>query len=863
MNSEFRKTLPGTQLDYFDARAAVEALKPGAYVTLPYTSRVLAENLVRRCDPATLNASLNQLIERRRDLDFPWFPARVVCHDILGQTALVDLAGLRDAIASQGGDPALVNPVVPVQLIVDHSLAVEADGNDPQALAKNRAIEDRRNEDRFHFIDWTKLAFKNVEVIPPGNGIMHQINLEKMSPVVQVLDGVAFPDTLVGTDSHTPHVDALGVIAIGVGGLEAENVMLGRASWMRLPDIIGVELTGRRQPGITATDVVLALTEYLRQQKVVGAYLEFYGAGASSLTLGDRATISNMAPEYGATAAMFSIDSQTIDYLRLSGREDEQVKLVELYARHTGLWSQSLSEVQYERVLSFDLSSVVRNMAGPSNPHARVATADLAAKGIARQWDEVPGQMPDGAVIIAAITSCTNTSNPRNVISAGLLARNANRLGLSRKPWVKSSLAPGSKTVALYLDAAGLTTELEQLGFGVVAFACTTCNGMSGALDTLIQQEIIDRDLYATAVLSGNRNFDGRIHPYAKQAFLASPPLVVAYAIAGTIRFDIENDVLGIADGKEIRLKDIWPSDEEIDAVVQASVKPEQFRQVYIPMFAIDEHTGPKVEPLYEWRPMSTYIRRPPYWEGALAGERTLKGMRALAVLPDNITTDHLSPSNAIMLDSAAGEYLAKMGLPEEDFNSYATHRGDHLTAQRATFANPQLINEMAVVDGKVQKGSLTRIEPEGQVMRMWEAIETYMARKQPLIIIAGADYGQGSSRDWAAKGVRLAGVEAIAAEGFERIHRTNLVGMGVLPLEFKPGTSRLTLGIDGSETFEVTGQRTPRATLTLVIRRSNGERLEVPVTCRLDTAEELSIYEAGGVLQRFAQDFLEATTGA
>ncbi|SFI78499.1 aconitase /2-methylcitrate dehydratase (trans-methylaconitate-forming) [Pseudomonas syringae] len=860
MNSEFRKPLPGTRLDYFDARAAVEALKPGAYATLPYTSRVLAENLVRRCDPATLNASLTQLIERKRDLDFPWFPARVVCHDILGQTALVDLAGLRDAIASQGGDPALVNPVVPVQLIVDHSLAVESDGNDPQAFAKNRAIEDRRNEDRFHFIDWTKQAFKNVEVIPPGNGIMHQINLEKMSPVVQVLDGVAFPDTLVGTDSHTPHVDALGVIAIGVGGLEAENVMLGRASWMRLPDIIGVELTGRHQPGITATDLVLALTEYLRQQKVIGAYLEFYGAGASSLTLGDRATISNMAPEYGATAAMFSIDSQTIDYLRLTGREDEQVKLVELYARHTGLWSDSLSEVQYERVLSFDLSSVVRNMAGPSNPHARVATADLAARGIAGQWDEVPGQMPDGAVIIAAITSCTNTSNPRNVIAAGLLARNANRLGLLRKPWVKSSLAPGSKTVALYLDAAGLTSELEQLGFGVVAFACTTCNGMSGALDPLIQQEIIDRDLYATAVLSGNRNFDGRIHPYAKQAFLASPPLVVAYAIAGTIRFDIENDVLGVAEGREIRLKDIWPSDEEIDAVVQASVKPEQFRQVYIPMFAIEEHSGPKVEPLYDWRPMSTYIRRPPYWEGALAGERTLKGMRALAVLPDNITTDHLSPSNAIMLDSAAGEYLAKMGLPEEDFNSYATHRGDHLTAQRATFANPQLVNEMAVVDGKVKKGSLTRIEPEGVVTRMWEAIETYMARKQPLIIIAGADYGQGSSRDWAAKGVRLAGVEAIAAEGFERIHRTNLVGMGVLPLEFKPGTSRLTLGIDGSETFDVIGQRTPRATLTLVIQRRNGERVEVPVTCRLDTAEELSIYEAGGVLQRFAQDFLEAT---
>lgn len=860
MNTEFRKPLPGTSLDYFDARAAVDAIRPGAYDSLPYTSRVLAENLVRRCDPSTLQASLTQLIERRRDLDFPWFPARVVCHDILGQTALVDLAGLRDAIASQGGDPALVNPVVPVQLIVDHSLAVECGGYDPQAFEKNRAIEDRRNEDRFHFIDWTKQAFKNVEVIPPGNGIMHQINLEKMSPVVQVLDSVAFPDTLVGTDSHTPHVDALGVIAIGVGGLEAENVMLGRASWMRLPDIIGVELTGRRQPGITATDLVLALTEFLRQQKVVGAWLEFFGEGASSLTLGDRATISNMAPEYGATAAMFSIDQQTLDYLRLTGREDEQVRLVELYARHTGLWSESLNQVEYERVLRFDLSTVVRNMAGPSNPHARVATSELTAKGIAGPWAETPGQMPDGAVIIAAITSCTNTSNPRNVIAAGLLARNANRLGLSRKPWVKSSLAPGSKAVALYLDAAGLTGELEQMGFGVVAFACTTCNGMSGALDPAIQQEIIDRDLYATAVLSGNRNFDGRIHPYARQAFLASPPLVVAYAIAGTIRFDIEQDVLGVVDGREIRLKDIWPSDEEIDEVVQASVKPEQFRQVYIPMFAIDERSAVSVEPLYSWRPMSTYIRRPPYWEGALAGERTLRGMRPLAVLPDNITTDHLSPSNAILRDSAAGEYLAKMGLPEEDFNSYATHRGDHLTAQRATFANPQLVNEMAVMDGKVRKGSLTRLEPDGTVVRMWEAIETYMQRKQPLIIIAGADYGQGSSRDWAAKGVRLAGVEAIAAQGFERIHRTNLVGMGVLPLEFQPGTTRLTLGIDGTETFDVLGPRTPRAALTLVVNRANGERVEVPVICRLDTAEEVSIYEAGGVLQRFAQDFLEAT---
>jgi aconitate hydratase len=866
MNTAYRKPLPGTALDYFDARAAVEAIQPGAWDALPYTSRVHAENLVRKADPAILEQSLRQLIERRREHDFPWFPARVACHDILGQTALVDLAGLRDAIAQQGGDPAKVNPVVPVQLIVDHSLAVECGGFDPDAFRKNREIEERRNEDRFHFIEWTKRAFANVDVIPAGNGIMHQINLEKMSPVIHADKGVAYPDTCVGTDSHTPHVDALGVIAIGVGGLEAENVMLGRASWMRLPEIVGVKLTGQRQPGITATDVVLALTEFLRKSKVVGAYLEFYGEGAAKLTIGDRATISNMAPEYGATAAMFSIDQQTLDYLSLTGREAEQVKLVETYAKTAGLWSDSLRNAEYERNLEFDLSSVVRNMAGPSNPHARVATADLAAKGIAGAW-QMPsaqeGTMPDGAVIIAAITSCTNTSNPRNVIAAALLARNANRLGLKRKPWVKSSLAPGSKAVELYLQEANLLGDLEQLGFGIVAFACTTCNGMSGALDPAIQQEIVARDLYATAVLSGNRNFDGRIHPYAKQAFLASPPLVVAYAIAGTIRFDIENDVLGVVEGREIRLKDIWPSDEEIDAIVAAAVKPAQFRQVYEPMFAVQASNGEAVSPLYDWRPQSTYIRRPPYWDtegvGALAANpRTLKGMRALAVLPDNITTDHLSPSNAILMNSAAGEYLHKMGLPEEDFNSYATHRGDHLTAMRATFANPTLKNEMVrKPDGSIQVGSWARIEPEGKVVRMWEAMEAYQQRKQPLIIVAGADYGQGSSRDWAAKGVRLAGVEAIAAEGFERIHRTNLIGMGVLPLEFQPGTTRLTLGLDGSELYAVEGELKPRVVLSLLITRRDGEVLRVPMTCRLDTAEEVSVYEAGGVLQRFAQDFL------
>jgi iron-sulfur-dependent 2-methylisocitrate dehydratase len=863
MNSRFRKPLPGTALDCFDARAAVDAMQPGAWQTLPYTARVHAENILRMAEPSRINDFLGQLIHRKRDLDFPWYPARVVCHDILGQTALVDLAGLREAIAAQGGDPARVNPVVPVQLIVDHSLAVEAPGFDRDAFNKNRQIEDRRNADRFDFIEWTRLAFENVDVIPAGNGIMHQINLEKMSPVIYVRDGVAFPDTCVGTDSHTPHVDALGVIAVGVGGLEAESVMLGNPSWMRLPDIVAVELSGKPAAGITATDVVLALTEFLRKEKVVGAYLEFRGEGAAALTIGDRATISNMAPEYGATAAMFFIDDNTLDYLRLTGRSEEQVALVGNYARTCGFWAADLAQAKYERSLHFDLSTVVRNLAGPSNPHRRLPVSALQERGIADEAkllaardEEARGLIPDGAVIIAAITSCTNTSNPRNVIAAGLLARNANARGLGRKPWVKTSLAPGSRAVQLYLEEANLLPELEKLGFGIVGFACTTCNGMSGALDPAIQKEVVERDLYVTAVLSGNRNFDGRIHPYAKQAFLASPPLVIAYAIAGTVRFDIEKDVLGFdSQGKEVRLKDIWPSDAEIDAVVKASVKPDQFRKVYEPMFAARARGAAK--PLYAWREMSTYIRNPPYWEGALAGERTLKGLRPLAVLGDNITTDHLSPSNAILASSAAGEYLAKMGLPEEDFNSYATHRGDHLTAQRATFANPKLINEMAIVDGTVKQGSLARVEPDGKVMRMWEAIETYMERKQPLIIIAGADYGQGSSRDWAAKGVRLAGVEAIVAEGFERIHRQNLVGMGVLPLQFQPGTTRKTLAIDGTETFDVTGTPAPAATLTVVIHRNNGERVEVPVICRLDSDDDVTTYLAGGILQRFAQEFL------
>ncbi|MGD9552982.1 MAG: Fe/S-dependent 2-methylisocitrate dehydratase AcnD [Arcobacteraceae bacterium] len=861
-NEKYLKKLDGLDVKYYDVKEAVEEIQAGSFAKLNYTSRVLAENLIRKCPSEDLKDSLIQLIEKRTDKDFPWYPSRVICHDILGLTAFVDLAGLREAVAKEGGDPQKVNPVVPTQLIVDHSLAVECGGFDPDAFQKNRDIEDRRNADRFHFINWTKEAFNNVDVIPPGNGIMHQINLEKMSPVVHNIDGIASPDTLVGTDSHTPHVDALGVIAVGVGGLEAENVMLGNPSYMRVPEIIGVEITGTRAEGITATDIALSMTSYLRENNVISAYLEFFGTGIQYLDLGDRATISNMTPEYGASAAMFAIDDRTIDYLRITGREEKQVKLVETYAKANGLWADSLTQATYARTIEFDLSTVTRTLAGPSQPHKLLPVSTLDSEGITKKITISDDVMPDGAVLIAAITSCTNTSNPRNVVAAGLLAKKANELGLTRKPWVKSSLAPGSKVAELYLKESGLLPELEKLGFGIVGFACTTCNGMSGALDPKIQQAAADAGIYTTAVLSGNRNFDGRIHPFIKEAFLASPPLVIAYALAGSIRFNIETDVLGKdKNGNDIKLKDLWPTDAQIDAVVKNAVKPEMFAAIYDPMFARNGLEGVKVEPFYHWNTQSTYINKPPYWEDEYMQMPALKNMRPLGVFPNDITTDHLSPSNAILPTSASGEYCLKMGLPVEDLNSYATHRGDHNTASRATLANPKLYNEMVKDEnGKVKQGSLTKIMPEGVESRMWEAIETYTNRKQPLIIVAGTNYGQGSSRDWAAKGVRLAGVEVVIAESIERIHRTNLVGMGVLPLQFKKGDTRHTYAIDGSEVFDIEGEITPRTELTVVMTRANGEVVKFPVLCRLDTSAEVEVYKAGGILQKFAKDVIASS---
>jgi len=861
--------LPGSTHAYYDVRSAVEAVEPGAFAKMPYCSRVFAENLLRKNEAQSsredLSSALKALARRAHDHDFPFYPARVVLQDLLGTPALVDLAGMRDAVAEAGGDPRRVNPVVPTQLVVDHSLNVEVAGSEANAMQQNMQFEQQKNAERFEFLAWCKKAFSNLDVLMPGSGILHQINIERMSPVVQLQNGIAYPDTLVGTDSHTTMIDALGVVGWGVGGLEAESVMLGRAIWMRLPQVVQVYLTGQVREGVLATDVVLSLTEYLRAQGVVGAILEFHGPGAVALPLADRATISNMAPEFGATAAMFAIDERTLDYMLLTGRAPAQVELTRAYAKAQGLWADQFAQAEFDRTLAFDLSSVVRSLAGPSDPHQRISLASLKTRGIAHDKPQAPpaGQMPDGAVVIAAITSCTNTSNPRSMIAAGLLARKAVERGLMRQPWVKTSLAPGSKAVEHYLISAGLLEPLQRLGFGIIGFGCTSCNGMSGPLSPAIEGEILERRLHTTAVLSGNRNFDGRVHPHVKEAFLASPALVVAYAIAGTIRVDVESDVLAVdPDGVGVVLTDLWPTDAEIDAALQAHVKPEQFNSVYEPMFprkgAADGAKAEAVPVRFAWRESSSYIRRPPYWEKKFTSIGHFKGLRPLAVLGDNVTTDHLSPSGAILRDSAAGEFLMSRGVAPADFNSYGTRRGDHVVAIRATFASNRLKNDMAG-----REGSLARLEPEGKVMRLFEAAESYMQRGQSLIIVAGKNYGSGSSRDWAAKGVRLIGVKVVVCENFERIHRTNLVGMGVLPLEFTPGIDRKSLVIDGTETFDVEGidegMPGPGSELTLVIHRRDGSVTRAPVVCRIDTEEERQIFSAGGLLQRIETEFMKA----
>jgi aconitate hydratase len=855
--------LPGFDCRVIALRDCVEACRPGLFERLPYARRVFAENVLRRAAPADREAALEQVLDGRSDRDFPFHPARVVLQDILGGTALVDMAGLRDAVAEGGGDPRRINPVVPSQLVVDHSLNVEFAGTDAEALRKNMAVEARRNAERFEFMAWAQRAFDNVSVVMPGNGILHQINLEKFSPVVQLQDGVAFPDTLVGTDSHTPMINALGVLGWGVGGIEAESVMLGRPIWMRLPEIVGVELHGRRRPGVQATDIVLALTEFLRAQGVVGAILEFHGEGVAQLSLPDRATIANMSPEFGATAALFAIDAQTIDYLRLTGRAPEVVALTEAYARAQGLWADDLARAEYARRLRFDLGQVELAIAGPANPHQRVPLSALRAAGVARAAGErdeprAGGPLPEGAVVIAAITSCTNTSNPRNLISAALLARNAARRGLARQPWVKTSFAPGSRAVAGYLAAAGLLDPLRELGFGIVGFACTSCNGMSGPLDAAIEAEILARKLPVAAVLSGNRNFNGRIHPRVQEAFIASPALVVAYAIAGSIRIDLQHEALAVdAEGRPVTLADLWPDDAEVDALLAEHVRGEHFAAAYAGLYgnAATADAAP-VAPRFAWREDSTYIRRPPYWQSDLTRPARASAMRPIAILGDNVTTDDLSPSGAILPESPAGQYLLARGVPQEEFNTYTTHRGDHIVAVRATFANNRLKNEMC----PGVEGSVTHLMPEDAVMPLFEAAQKYLEREQELIVVAGRNYGCGSSRDWAAKGVRLIGVRVVVAESFERIHRTNLVGMGVLPLEFAPGVTRLTLGLDGSERYaleDYDGSPPPGATLTLAITRRDGSVVRTPVRSRIDTDDERAMFSAGGLLPRIAAELL------
>jgi aconitate hydratase 1 len=885
-NNRFTKTLRvgGASYEVCDAERAFDAYGSGSYSKLPYSLRILTENIVRNQVNASLCRSAVSAIARRtREVDVPYVPSRVVLQDLLGTPALVDLAGLRDAIAERGGDPGRVNPVVPVHLVVDHSLNVEHWGSEA-ALTLNMDIERQRNAERFEFLQWCNEAFDNVFVIPSGNGILHQINLERLTPVIAARRTgdiiAAYPDTLVGTDSHTTMINAVGVLGWGVGGIEAEAAMLGHPLMLRLPEVIGVRLEEAPREGILATDTALALTEMLRNAGVVGAYLEFVGPGVRHLSVEDRATISNMAPEYGATAALFAIDDRTIEYLHATGRSAEVCELVRNYATLFGFWSTTLEKAEYDRTITVDLSSVQRGIAGPKHPHQLVVIGSSPADR--RQPDSTrsptaaqystrggpPGSLPDGAVVIAAITSCTNTSNPRAVIAAGLLARRARKLGLSCAAWTKTSFAPGSKVVVDYLSRAGLDADLNALGFNNIGFGCTTCNGMSGSLSDEVTQTILREGTVTTAVLSGNRNFEGRIHPLAREAYIMSPPLVVAYAIAGNARIDLERDPLGYdQSAAPVFLRDLWPSDSEIDTIEQQFVTKDLFAKAYadVPCDVSVTHLGASsISARYAWQEASTYIKRPPYWSNfsrTIDQKRDFSGMRPLVVLGDHITTDHISPSGAIPRESDAGRYLLAHGVSEAEFNSYGTRRGNHEVAMRATFANPRLRNEL--LGG--QEGPFTRVLPDGPVMSIVDAATCYLERQQPLIVIAGREYGSGSSRDWAAKGPRLLGVRVVLAESFERIHRANLACMGILPLQFTNGDTRLTLAVGGKETFDVEGinHLEPGQRLSLCIRDEGGVLIHsCSVLCRLDTDDEISYFNHGGLLPQLLDRYLPVEKG-
>ena len=866
----------GKSYDYYSIQAAEEA-GLGDVSKLPFSLKVLLENLLRWEDGRTVTVEdikgiAGWLQNCSSDQEIAYRPARVLMQDFTGVPALVDLAAMRDAMVSMGGDPQKINPLSPVDLVIDHSVMIDFAGTD-DAEKKNEAMEFERNQERYEFLRWGQAAFDNFRVVPPGTGICHQVNLEHLARVVWTGgkdENIAYPDTLVGTDSHTTMVNGLAVLGWGVGGIEAEAAMLGQPVSMLIPEVVGFKLVGRMSEGITATDLVLRIVEMLREQGVVGKFVEFYGQGLGNLPLPDRATIANMAPEYGATCGFFPIDQETLNYLELTSREADQITLVKEYAKIQGMWRDSATlDPIYTVTLELDIASIEPAISGPKRPQDRIALNNSSSSFEDALKDlgglDVPRSIPvagadydlkDGDVVIAAITSCTNTSNPSVLVAAGLLARNAVAKGLKVKPWVKTSFAPGSRVVADYLEAANLQKPLNMLGFNIAGFGCTTCIGNSGPLAKSIAEAIDENNLIATAVLSGNRNFEGRISPHVKANYLASPPLVVAYAIAGSMTKDLIKDPLGKdSDGNPVYMREIWPSNSEISETIARALTPAMFKTRYA-----NVSDGPKAwqkisvneAETYQWQPGSTYIRRPSFFEGLSSAPTEINDIidaRPLAILGDSVTTDHISPAGGIAADGPAGTYLRDHQVASRDFNSFGSRRGNHEVMMRGTFANIRIRNEM--VPGT--EGGVTRHIPSGEVMSIFDAAEKYAEEGTPLIVIGGKEYGTGSSRDWAAKGTNLLGIKAVIVESFERIHRSNLVGMGVLPMQFKDGKSSKTLKLDGSETFDLLGINagiSPGMDVDLHIHRADGTNEAVSVTCRIDTLDEIEYVKAGGILQ-------------
>ncbi len=873
----------GVRHRYASLRAAAAQPALAGLATLPFSLRILAENLLRHAASPEVSADMLPALARgERGIEIPFWPARVLLQDMLGVPVMVDLAALRDAVAAAGGDPQTVNPRIPVDFVIDHSLVADISGR-ADAAQRNVEIEYARNRERFAFLAWCQGAFRNLRVVPPDSGIVHQINVERLARVVwtREADGstLAYPDTLVCNDSHTPMINGIGVLGWGVGGIEAEAAMLGRALTLRVPEVVGVRVTGALAAGTTATDLVLTITQQMRRHGVVGKFVEFYGDGLDSLPVSERATIANMAPEYGATCVYFPLDQACLDYLAFTGREAAVVRLVRTYAEAQGLWRDGNTVTpRYDAMIELDLSKVEPCLAGPRRPQERVPLGEVAA-GFAREMNTLardgraaPGKrvtldggsatLGDGDIVIAAITSCTNTSNPANMITAGLVARNALARGLTAKPWIKTSFAPGSKVVLDYLQRAGLYDPLAALGFQLAGFGCTTCNGNSGPLATEIEAAVKEHELVSVAVLSGNRNFEGRVHPFARAAYLASPPLVVAYAIAGSITCDLATMPLGHdSHGAPVYLRELWPAPAEVATLLAANLTPQMYRDSYEHLFdGTPEWRALRgaASALFAWDDHSTFLRRPTYFDdvpAAPAALTDLHGLRPLAILGDMITTDHLAPAGRISRDSPAGRYLHAHNTPASEFHSYGIRRGNHEVAMRATLAAPRLKNEM--LPGS--EGGNTKLQPDGNTLAIFDAAEIYRSRGEAAIIIAGREYGAGSSRDWAAKGPAMIGVRAVVAESYEKIHRSNLVGMGVLPLAFK-STTRSALQLDGSETFDVIGIASglaPHATLTLRIHRADGAAIDVAVEACIDTAEELTAYRHGGILPQVYREFV------